>query len=253
MTRRFSHFLIIFIVIFLAIGSGIVAADEGITLQELADRIAVLAGRVDALESKQRGTDEADTAVLEGLEARIASLESQIAELTSTHSEPSAPTLASPRAARLSTPTPDASIPRLLFEEIEKEHERNRFVARRKYEEYEGVLVEIAGEIRIIGNNWDGRGLPYIEIGYVPEVHCTLSLEQEDVLYQIQTGDSVVIRGILDVWDEIDNYLFIIIEDCAIVSESEAVTVTPNRVFSSNTSTDCDSPAAFRHDDHPRI
>jgi hypothetical protein len=51
MYRRFSLTTILVIAVLLAVGSGIVMADEDLTLEGLVDLLASLAGRVEALES----------------------------------------------------------------------------------------------------------------------------------------------------------------------------------------------------------
>lgn len=51
MKRRILHAVTLVVVILLAIGSGIAMADEGLTLEVLAESIASLTARVEALES----------------------------------------------------------------------------------------------------------------------------------------------------------------------------------------------------------
>lgn len=117
------------------------------------------------------------------------------------------------------TPTSGPEITRLQFSDIEDDHDANKFAARKKYGEYEGKIVEIEGTLKNIGNNYDGRGFPYISIGFVPRVHCNLEKVEEDVLLALRTGQPIVIMGEFTIWEEIDGYLFIIMEDCRIVPD----------------------------------
>ena len=128
---------------------------------------------------------------LDGIAGQLSALTERVAEMFTAQADLThrlaivetaiAPT---PTPTATATPTPDPDVPRLQFGDIEEDHDANRFAAWKKYGEYEGNIVEIEGDIENIGNNWDGRGFPYISIGYVPEVHCTLEEVEEDVLLE---------------------------------------------------------------------
>ena len=177
--------------------SHLYAQDEELTLDGIAGQLSALAERAAEMFTAQ--TD---------LTHRLAIVETAIA-----------PT---PTPTATATPTPGPDVPRLQFGDIEEDHDANKFAAWKKYGEYEGKIVEIEGDIENIGNNWDGRGFPYISIGYVPEVHCTLEEVEEDVLLGLKEGGRIVIIGEFTIWDEIDAYLFIIMENCRIVPDEEA-------------------------------
>ena len=195
MKHRLIVSVVITVLIVLSV-SQLYAQDEELTLESLAAQVTALTERVTDM-----FTAQAD------LTHRLAIVETAIA-----------PT---PTPVATATPTPDPTIPRLQYNDIEKDDDANTFAARRKYREYEGTVVEVEGKIHAIGNNWDGRGIPYIQIGWVPKVHCNLEEVEEDVLYEIREDDNVLIKGKFTIWDEIDSSLFIIMEDCLILLEEE--------------------------------
>ena len=190
--------IILAVVVVLAIlsVSQLYAEDEELTLEGLGAQIVALTERVTDIFTAQSD-----------LEKRVAAVETA-----------TAPT---PTPTPTATPTPGPEVPRLLYDDIERDDDANTFAARKKYSQYEDKIVEIEGEIDTIGIDWDGRGIPYITIGWVPEALCHLEEVEEDVLLQIREGDYVLIRGEFTIWEEIDSYLFIIMNKCQIIFEEE--------------------------------
>ena len=185
--------------------SRLFAQDEGLTLDGIAGQLSALTERV-----TEMFTAQAD------LMQRVEAVETAIAPA------PTPTATSTPAVTVTPTPTPGPEITRLQFSDIDDDHDANEFAARKKYGEYEGKIVEIEGTLENIGNNWDGRGFPYISIGFVPEVHCNLEEVEEEILLALREGQPIVIMGEFTIWEELDAYLFIIMEDCRIVPDEGA-------------------------------
>ncbi len=177
--------------------SHLYAQDEELTLDGIAGQLSALTERV-----AEMFTSQAD------LTHRLAIVETAIA-----------PT---PTPTATATPTPGPEVPRLQFSDIEEDERANPFSASKKYSEYDGKIVEVEGDIEMIGNDWDGEGLPFILFGFAPLVQCTLEEVEEDVLLGLRDGDRIVVMGEFTIADDVDAYLFVTMENCRIVPDEGA-------------------------------
>ena len=179
------------------------AQDEELTLDGIAGQLSALTERV-----AEMFTAQAD------LTHRLAVVETAIAPTPT----PTA-TAPKPTPTATATPTPGPEVLRLQFSDIKKDEMANPFAARKKYSEYDGKIVEVEGDIEMIGNDWDGEGLPYILFGFAPLVQCTLEEVEEDVLLGLRDGDRIVVMGEFTIADDVDAYLFVTMENCRIVPD----------------------------------
>ena len=78
----------------------------------------------------------------------------------------------------------------------------------------EGTIVEI-------GDDFEGKGLPFIAVGFVPAVYCPLARIADDELIALRRDDPIVVKGkfVIPVVDEILMLFFM--EGCEIVEWEE--------------------------------
>ena len=179
--------------------SSLYAQDNELTLAGLAQQLAALSERVTAGFAAQGE-----------LTKRLAAVETAVA-----------PT---PTPTPTATPTPSPELPRFntSYEEMGKEYSANQFAFAKKYGEYDGELVEIEGRITSIGDNYEGSGLPYIQVGFIPTAYCPLEDITEELLLDLRTDDMVIVRGIfVDVLKD-DPLPLYSLENCEIVSRERS-------------------------------
>lgn len=173
------------------------AQDEELPLHGIAGKLSAFTERVAELFTAQ--TD---------LTHRLAIVETAIA-----------PT---PTPTAIATPTSGPEVPRLQDSDIEEDEIANPFAASKKYDDFDGKIVEVEGEIDMIGNYWDGEGLPFILFDFAPLVQCTLEAVEEDVLLGLGSGDRIVVMGEFTIDEDEDAYLWVIMQNCRIVLDEGA-------------------------------
>lgn len=154
-------------------------AQDGLTLEGLAERVNAIAARVDAIETA------------------IAPTHTPVA----THTPVSTATPFQSTVTPTTTPTavPAATFPRYELEDIFAEYKANEARAAVKYED---KVIEVAGDILDIEKKGGGffSGKERYEItlegsGFLSYLDCSLPLSSEEEVLQLNAGEPVILRG----------------------------------------------------------